>query len=97
MLQQTLTESIRSSITVEQVLKRLNQRVAINSSRFVSVSPGYRTTTVYALVTTAAGEEPLLIVLDDEGKLPAWKCTDQVQAIETTAHAFVKIWPLGSG
>ena len=64
--------------------------MAINSSRVVDVSPGYRTTTVDAVVTTAAGEEPLLIVLDDEGKLLAWKWTDQVQAIETTALAFVK-------
>ena len=81
---------VRSSITVEQVQKRLDQRVTINSSRIVGVSPGYRTTTVDAVVTTAAGEQPLLIVLDDEGKLLAWKWTDQVQAIETTALAFVK-------
>ena len=47
---------MRSSITVEQVQKRLDQRVAINSSRVVDVSPGYRTTTVDAVVTTAAGE-----------------------------------------
>ena len=75
MLHQTLTESVRSSITVDLVQKRLDQRVAINSSRVVSVSPRYRTTTVDAVVTTAAGEEPLLIVLDDEGKLLAWKWT----------------------
>lgn len=90
MLHQTLTDSVRSSITVEQVQKRLDQRTAINNSRVVGVSPGYRTTTVDAVVTTAAGEEPLLIVLDDDGKLLAWKWTDQVQAIETTALAFVK-------
>lgn len=89
-LHQTLTDSVRSSITMEQVQKRLNQRATINSSRVVDVSPGYRTTTVDAVVTTAAGEQPLLIVLDDEGKLLAWKWTDQVQAIETTALAFVK-------
>ena len=89
-LHQTLTDSVRSSITVEQVQKRLDQRTAIKSSRVVGVSPGYRTTTVDAVVTTAAGEEPLLIVLDDDGKLLAWKWTDQVQAIETTALAFVK-------
>ena len=89
-LHQTLTDSVRSSITVEQVQKRLDRRVAINSSRVVEVSPGYRTTTVDAVVTTVAGEQPLLIVLDDEGKLLAWKWTDQVQAIETTALAFVK-------
>ena len=81
---------MRSSITVEQVQKRLDRRVTINSSRVVDVSPGYRTTTVDAVVTTTAGEEPLLIFLDDEGKLLAWKWTDQVQAIETTALAFVK-------
>ena len=89
-LHQTLTDSVRSSITVEQVQKRLDRRVAINSSRVVDVSPGYRTTTVDAVVTTAAGEQPLLIVLDDDGNLLAWKWTDQVQAIETTALAFVK-------
>ena len=89
-LHQTLTDSVRSSITIEQVQKRLDQRTAISNSRVVGVSPGYRTTTVDAVVTTATGEEPLLIVLDDDGKLLAWKWTDQVQAIETTALAFVK-------
>ena len=89
-LHQTLTDSVRSSITVEQVQKRLDQRSAISNSRVVGVSPGYRTTTVDAVVTTASGEEPQLIVLDDDGKLLAWKWTDQVQAIETTALAFVK-------
>ena len=89
-LHQILTDSVRSSITIEQVQKRLDQRTAISNSRVVGVSPGYRTTTVDAVVTTATGEEPLLIVLDDDGKLLAWKWTDQVQAIETTALAFVK-------
>jgi hypothetical protein len=89
-LHQTLTDSVRSSITIEQVQKRLDQRTAISNSRVVGVSPGYRTTTVDAVVTTATGEETLLIVLDDDGKLLAWKWTDQVQAIETTALAFVK-------
>ena len=84
----------------ELLLEALRQRQAsvlhqtltdsVRSSRVVDVSPGYRTTTVDAVVTTAAGEQPLLIVLDDEGKLLAWKWTDQVQAIETTALAFVK-------
>ena len=89
-LHQTLTDSVRSSITIEQVQKRLDQRTAISNSRVVGVSPGYRTTTVDAVVTTATGEETLLIVLDDDGKLLAWKWTDQVQPIETTALAFVK-------
>ena len=82
-------DCVRSSITVEQVQKRLDQRVTINSSRIVGVSPGYRTTTVDAVVTSATYEELLLNVLDDEGKLLAWKWTDQVEAIETTALAFV--------
>ena len=74
---------------MEQVQKALDQLTAINSSRVVDVSAEYRTT-VDAVVTTAAGDEPLLIVLDDDGKLLVWKWTDQVQPIETTALAFVK-------
>ena len=47
---------------------RLDQRVTTNRRKDVGVSPGYRNTTVHALVTTATCEERLLIALDNEGK-----------------------------
>ena len=52
------------------------------------VASGYRTTTVDALLKTARGEEDLLLVLDDDGKLLAWKWVDAVQPIERTALDF---------
>ena len=52
--------------------KRLDHRVTI-SSRVVGVSPGNRTTTVDEVVTSATYEKLLMVVLDDEGKLLAWK------------------------
>ena len=45
--------------------------MAIDASRIVSVIPGYNTTTVDAVVTTASGDEEMLLVLDEDGKLLA--------------------------
>ena len=86
----SLADSVRSSIDVATIQKRLNSRKPILSTKVIGVNPGYRTTTVDAVVTTADGEKAILLMLDDDGKLLAWKWTDQVQAIETTALAFVK-------
>ena len=69
---------------------RLDQRVAIDATRVVSVIPGYNTTTVDAVVTTASGDEGMLMVLDEDGKLLAWKWTEQIQPIETTALDFTR-------
>ena len=56
----------------------------------VGVAPGYNTTTVDAVVVTADGDQPLLMVLDEDGKLLAWKWSQQVQPIEATALEFVR-------
>ena len=59
--------------------------MAIEATRVISVIPGYNTTTIDAVVTTASGYEGMLMVLDEDGKLLAWKWTDQIKPIETTA------------
>ena len=37
------------------------------------------------MVTTASGDEGVLMVLDEDGKLLAWKWSDRIQPIETPA------------
>ena len=85
-----LAAPVHTSIDVKSVQARLDQRVAINATRVVSVIPGYNTTTVDAVVTTASGDEGMLMVLDEDGKLLAWKWTEQIQPIETTALDFTR-------
>ena len=85
-----LAAPVQTSVDVKTVQARLDQRVAIEASRIVSVIPGYNTTTIDAVVTTASGDEGMLMVLDEDGKLLAWKWTDQIQPIETTALEFTR-------
>ena len=89
-MHEALAAPVQASVDVKTVQARLDQRVAINASRIVSVIPGYNTTTVDAVVTTASGDEGMLMVLDEDGKLLAWKWTDRVQPIETTALDFTR-------
>ena len=89
-MHEALAAPVQASVDVKTVQARLDQRVAINASRIVSVIPGYNTTTVDAVVTTASGDEGMLMVLDEDGKLLAWKWTDRVQPIETTALEFTR-------
>ena len=85
-----LAAPVQASIDLKSVQARLDQRVAIDATRVVSVIPGYNTTTIDAVVTTASGDEGMLMVLDEDGKLLAWKWTDQIQPIETTALDFTR-------
>ena len=63
---------------------------SISDSRVVRVAPGYSDTTVDAVVTTSNGEKPLMLILDDSGKLLAWKWVGEVMPIETTALRFTE-------
>ena len=85
-----LAAPVQTSVDMNTVQARLNQRAAIDATRVVSVTPGYNTTTIDAVVTTASGDEGVLMVLDEDGKLLAWKWTDQIQPIETTALDFTR-------
>jgi len=85
-----LAAPVQASVDVKTVQARLDQREAINGTRVVSVIPGYNTTTIDAVVTTASGDEGMLMVLDEDGKLLAWKWIDQIQPIETTALDFTR-------
>ena len=84
-----LAAPVQASVDVKSVQERLDQRVTIDSTRVVSVIPGYNTTTVDAVVTTASGDEVMLMV-DEDGKLLAWKWSDRIQPIETTALDFTR-------
>ena len=85
-----LAAPVQASIDVKTVQARLDQREAIDATRVVSVTPGYNTTTIDAVVTTASGDEGMLMVLDEDGKLLAWKWSDRIQPIETTALDFTR-------
>ena len=85
-----LAAPVQTSIDVKSVQARLEQRAAIDATRVVSVTPGYNTTTIDAVVTTASGDEGMLMVLDEDGKLLAWKWSDRIQPIETTALDFTR-------
>ena len=85
-----LAEPVQASVDVKTVQDRLDQREAIAATRVVNVIPGYNTTTVDAVVTTSSGDEGMLMVLDEDGKLLAWKWTDRIQPIETTALDFAR-------
>ncbi|GIR24832.1 MAG: hypothetical protein CM15mP39_06430 [Synechococcus sp.] len=85
-----LAAPVQTSVDVKTVQARLNQRAAIDATRVVSVTPGYNTTTIDAVVTTASGDEGVLMVLDEDGKLLAWKWSDRIQPIETTALDFTR-------
>ena len=85
-----LAAPVQTSVDMNTVQERLNQRAAIDATRVVSVNPGYNTTTIDAVVTTASGDEGVLMVLDEDGKLLAWKWSDRIQPIETTALDFTR-------
>ena len=85
-----LAAPVQTSVDMNSVQARLNQRAAIDATRVVSVTPGYNTTTIDAVVTTASGDEGVLMVLDEDGKLLAWKWSDRIQPIETTALDFTR-------
>ena len=85
-----LAAPVQTSVDMNTVQERLNQRAAIDATRVVSVTPGYNTTTIDAVVTTASGDEGVLMVLDEDGKLLAWKWSDRIQPIETTALDFTR-------
>ena len=85
-----LAAPVQTSIDMNTVQARLNQRAAIDATRVVSVTPGYNTTTIDAVVTTASGDEGVLMVLDEVGKLLAWKWSDRIQPIETSALDFTR-------
>ena len=84
-----LAAPVQTSVDVKSVQARLDQRAAIDATRVVSVTPGYNTTTIDAVVTTAS-DKGMLMVLDEEGKLLAWKWSDRIQPIETTALDFTR-------
>ena len=85
-----LAAPVQTSVDMNTVQARLNQRAAIDATHVVSMTPGHNTTTIDAVVTTASGDEGVLMVLDEDGKLLAWKWSDRIQPIETKALDFTR-------
>ena len=68
-----LAAPVQTSLDMKTVQARLDQRAAIDTTRIVSVTPGYNATTIDAVVTYASEDEGMLMVLDEDGRLLAWK------------------------
>ena len=87
-----LSAPLKSASSVEAIAKRLESAPVIDSFRVVEINPGLDDTTVDTVTVTNEGtrELPLILVLDDDGKLLAWKWVGTMLPIEQTALNFVK-------
>jgi len=87
-----LAPPLQSATSVESISQRLQSAPLIESFRVVKVNPGLDDTTVESVAMTNNGTRglPLVLVLDDDGKLLAWKWVDTMRPIEQTALNFVK-------
>ena len=56
-----------------KVQKRLNELTSIRRTHVLGVAPWYNIKMIDAVVLTADGDQPLLIVLDEDRKLLAWE------------------------
>jgi len=87
-----LASPLQSATSTEAISERLQSAPVIDSFRVVEINPGMDDTTVETVAMTNSGtrELPLILVLDDDGKLLAWKWVESVLPIEQTALDFVK-------
>ena len=87
-----LAAPLKSATSVKAISERLQSAPVIEFFRVVEINPGMDDTTVETVAMTNSGtrELPLILVLDDDGKLLAWKWVDTVLPIEQTALDFVK-------
>ena len=82
---------MRSTSSEAAVQDRLNSGPKLDGYRINSISRGIDDTTVEAVALLNGGkqEAPLLLVLDDTGKLVAWKWIGTTLPIEQSAINFV--------
>ena len=85
-----LSTQLQNATTVEAVKGGLKDDHRIESTRIVAIYPGIDDTTVDVIAQTEEGSKELLLVLDDDGKLMAWKWLGETLPIETTALKFVR-------
>ena len=86
-----LSTPLRSTSSEAAVQDRLNRGPKLDGYRINSISRGIDDTTVEAVALLNGGkqEAPLLLVLDDSGKLVAWKWIGKTLPIEQSAINFV--------
>jgi len=84
-----LSPDLQRSTTLERVKKRLKQRDPILSIRIKEVLTGADDSTVEAVLVTAKGSQPLILVLDEQGRLLGWETSLEDTPIEKVASNFV--------
>ncbi|WP_115016916.1 DUF3887 domain-containing protein [Synechococcus sp. UW140] len=87
-----LSAPLRNTTNEQAVRTRLRNRPSLSDYRISAISRGMDDTTVEAVAVLADGkkEAPLLLVLDNEGKLVAWKWVGTTLPIEQSALNFVQ-------
>jgi len=86
-----LSAPLQSTSSVKAIQARMDRRPTLNSYRIKSISPGLDDTTVEAMaVLDGQPEVPLTLVLDDNGKMLAWKWGGTTLPLEQTALNFVR-------
>ena len=87
-----LSAPLRSTTNEAAVRARLQKSPGLSAYRIKTVARGIDDTTVEAVAVLEGGnkEAPLLLVLDDSGKLVAWKWIGTTLPIEQSAIKFVE-------
>ncbi|MEB3241318.1 MAG: DUF3887 domain-containing protein [Synechococcus sp.] len=87
-----LSTPLRSTTNEAAVRDRLKKSPGLSAYRIKTVARGIDDTTVEAVAVLEGGnkEAPLLLVLDDSGKLVAWKWIGKTLPIEQSAIKFVE-------
>jgi len=81
---------LRQATSVARVASRLQQQPAIRSARIQSVAVGFDDATVLVTLATAAGEQPMRLILDDHARLLAWEIEQPETDLERRAMAFLE-------
>lgn len=86
-----LAPDLQRTTSLDRVSQRLRKRDPILSSRIKEVLTGADDSTVEAELITARGPQPLVLVLDEQGRLLGWEVSLTDTPIETVAARFVTL------
>ncbi|MCT0212974.1 DUF3887 domain-containing protein [Synechococcus sp. CS-1326] len=85
-----LAPDLQRSTTPERVRERMQQQEPILSSRIKEVLVGADDSTVEVELLTATGTHPLVLVIDDRGRLLGWERDLNDTPVRQVANNFIK-------